>query len=429
MARRVRIVVGEGRAAQQGLLRFVLEGEGFDVVGEAKGTADLAGMIESNEPDVVVLDDGIGVIAVSMIHEIAPQAKVVLVWPSAVVPIGGDARVEPARILRDLGAAVEHVMAPVAALTETFERPGWVDKVRKDPAALRDKLSGKETTKRPSVTRLQRRSKRLHPTGNRTRPAEPDRDEQVPAPVVVLPVGIGGADLEPVLDIGGGTAGNDFGDAPAEERSDWNRRLGTLALSGAAAVSALVLALALGGGRIPASVVSGGGQLPVGVPGIVQAGQGILGPFGTGTLGGGGYDPTVVDQPSGPDQGGPAPGEDAGLGGDFAAPDGSGGSEGPAPIDDPGVDDGTGGDDGGGNGGGGGGNGGGGNGGGGNDGGGGNGGGNGGNKPKSDLPGKSGEHNPHGGPPGHTGDTPAHGPGLGVGSSSEHNSHRHPHKH
>ena len=80
-------------------------------------------MIEANEPDVVVLDDGIGVIAVSMVHEVAPQAKVVLVWPAAVVPIGGDARVEPAKILNDLGAAVTQVMAPVAALTETFEPP------------------------------------------------------------------------------------------------------------------------------------------------------------------------------------------------------------------------------------------------------------------------------------------------------------------
>ena len=123
VTRRVRIVVGEGRTAQQGLLRFVLEGEGFDVVGEAKGVADLSGEIEANQPDVVVLDDGIGVVAVSMVHEVAPQAKIVLVWPSAVVPIGGDARVEPAKILRDLGPAVEHVMAPIAALTETFERP------------------------------------------------------------------------------------------------------------------------------------------------------------------------------------------------------------------------------------------------------------------------------------------------------------------
>ena len=169
MTRRVRIVVGEGRTAQQGLLRFVLEGEGFDVVGEAKGVADLSGEIEANQPDVVVLDDGIGVMAVSMVHEVAPQAKIVLVWPSAVVPIGGDARVEPAKILRDLGAAVEHVMAPIAALTETFDRPVWIDKVRKDPAALRGLLAAKAITKLPSVTRLQRRSKRLHPTGQQPR--------------------------------------------------------------------------------------------------------------------------------------------------------------------------------------------------------------------------------------------------------------------
>ena len=441
MARPVRIVVGEGRAAQQGLLRFVLEGEGFDVVGEARGTADLTEVIESNEPDVVVLDDGIGVIAVSMVHEVAPRAKVVLVWPSAVVPIGGDARVEPARILRDLGAAVTQVMAPAAALTETFERPGWVEKVRKDPTALREKLVGKETMKRPSVTRLQRRGKRLHPTGSRSAPAQRDRDEEeVPAPVVVLPVGVGGADLEPVLDIGGGAVGTESGDAPVEERSEWNRRLGTLALSGAAAVSALVLALALGGGRVPVSVIRGGGQVPVGVPGIVQAGQGILGPYGSGTLGGGGYDPTVVDEPSGPDEGGTPFGEDPGLGGDLASPGGSGGRDEPAPIVNPGPDDGPGGG-GGGNDGGGGGNGG---GGGGGDGGGGNGGGNGGGggddggtlgkggkngSKHKNPPGHSGEHNPHGGPPGHMGDTPAHGPGLGVGSSAHHSSHGHAHKH
>ena len=55
VARRIRIVVGEGRTAQRGLLRFVLEGEGFDVVGEAAGSADLSGVIDQQRPDVVVL--------------------------------------------------------------------------------------------------------------------------------------------------------------------------------------------------------------------------------------------------------------------------------------------------------------------------------------------------------------------------------------
>ena len=408
MARRVRIVVGEGRTAQRGLLRFVLEGEGFDVVGEAKGTADLSAMIEAKEPDVVVLDDGIGVVAVSMVHEVAPRAKIVLVWPAAVVPIGGDARVEPAKILRDLGAAVTHVMAPVTALTETFERPDWIDRVRKDPATLRSKLSGaKDTKARPSVTRLQRRSKRLHPTSERPRSVERSarEEEEVPAPVVVLPVGVGGDDLEPVLDIGGGPHGGaQAADDVADERSEWNRRLGTLALSGAAAVSALVLALALGGGRV-STVIRGSdriGLVPIGVPGFSQGGGFGESPFGRGP-GAGGLQPGALDEP-GSDQGGGAQ-VDGGLGGDLANPGTRGGSEEP-PEEPGGGGTGAGGDNTGGNGG--------------ND-------GDGGAAPSDGLPGKSAEHNPHGGPPGQLGITPAHGPGLGA--SAEHGSHDHSHKH
>jgi len=44
----------------------------------------------------------------------------------------------------------------------------------------------------------------------------------------------------------------------------------------------------------------------------------------------------------------------------------------------------------------------------------------GGGQPGDDLPGRSADHNPHGGPPGQMGTTPAHGPGLGVGSSGDH---------
>jgi len=410
VAPRIRIVVGEGRTAQRGLLRFVLEGEGFDVVGEAKGFADLSGVIEEHRPDVVVLDDGIGVMAVSMVREVAPDTKVVLVWPSAVVPIGGDARVEPAKILKDLGPAVEHVAAATVGLTETFQRPEWIDRVRKDPATLREKLgSSKETTTRPSVTRLQGRNRRLHPTGRRSKTtAQERREEEVIAPVVVLPPGDGGTDLEPVLDIGG-TAGTEQVEQPVQERSEWNRRLGTLALSGAAAVSALVLALALGGGRIPASVIRGGGTLPPGATGFVRPGTSADGPFGSPSLGGTGYTPIpVAEQPAGPDAGGVGGVIGAiggGLGGGLATPDAPGGSGGPVTGGAPG-DGGT--NTGGGNGGGSG------NGGGvgGNGGGktkGGKGGGGGSNKADGGMPGKSADHNPHGGPPSKVGGTSAHG--------------------
>nr|MBA3765345.1 hypothetical protein [Actinomycetota bacterium] len=105
-ARGVRIVVGEGPSTRRGLLRFVLDGEGYDVVAEASTTAALARLMAVHRPDVVVLDDGIGATTVGMINEMSPNTKVVLVWPGAVMPIGGAARVEPARVLQDLGPTI-----------------------------------------------------------------------------------------------------------------------------------------------------------------------------------------------------------------------------------------------------------------------------------------------------------------------------------
>ena len=86
MSRRIRVVVGEGRTAQQGLLRFVLEGEGVDVVGEAKSTASLASTIAEERPDVVVLDatgctQAIGGLVYEL-YEHAPRTGVVLVSSS-----------------------------------------------------------------------------------------------------------------------------------------------------------------------------------------------------------------------------------------------------------------------------------------------------------------------------------------------------------
>jgi CheY-like chemotaxis protein len=435
VARRIRVVVGEGRTAQRGLLRFVLEGEGFDVVGEAAGSADLSGVIEQQRPDVVVLDDGIGVMAVPMVHEVAPDTKIVLVWPAAVVPIGGDARVEPAKILKDLGPAVQHVAAAAVGLAQPLQQPEWIARVRKDPATLRAKLVGTAAAAaaaaaaRPSVTRLQRGTRRLHPIPRRSKTTgQEPREEAIPVPLVVLPAGDGGAELEPVLDIGGaGAIGTGVSEGPVEERSEWNRRLGMLALSGAAAVSALVLALALGGGRVSVTVIRGGGTLPPGAIGFDRPGSSFDGPFGTGSLGGSGFEPIpVVDEPaSRPDQGGGGKVivgtgggfAGGGIGGDLARPGTSGGSDAPTTGGEPGdggVGTGNdGGDDGGGV-----------------IGGGGSGGGvNGGGwtKGTGGLPGTSAEHNPHGGPPGKTGQTPANG--QDHGSSAAHSQAQHSHKH
>ena len=407
LGRRIRIVVGEGRAAQQGLLRFVLEGEGLEVVGEARTVSDLAVAVADGQPDVVVLDDGIGVTAVSMVREALPRAKIVLVWPSAVVPIGGDARVEPAKILNDLGAAVRQV-APIGVatgVTETYERPEWIDRIRKDPGTLRDKLAGKEPAKRPSVTQLQRRGSRLHPAGGRKQPSETPADTER-APVLPLPFAATAAAIavEPATDVA---------EEPAEERSEWNRRLGTLALSGAAAVSALVLALALGGGPVRTDLVRGGGIFPPGSG--FSPGSGVVGPFLHYTIRGGPLAPS--DEGSAPDGGG---GSGDGLVGSLLGPSGSTGegtSEGPG--GDTGGGDTGGGDTGGGNDGGG------------NNGGGGNGGGDTGGHVSTP---EQGHGNPFGGPPPQLGLTPAHGAGLGhtVGPAADHaatHPRAHAHKH
>ena len=453
---------------RRGLLRFVLEGDGFDVVGEAMTSAELARVLAVHQPDVVVLDDGIGATAVQMAREVAPKAKVILVWPGAVVPIGGDARVEPSQVLRDLGSAVERVFGVMVPMTESFDRPDWIDKVRKDPATLRELLAkgGGVSNKRPSVTELQRRGQRLHPVADvgsvgagakaATTPPEPPAEETAPtAPIVILPVSTSAGDdsagteageativlpddtpgpdetMAPVVELSGPhsqamaalrmqeerdraavvvplaaaaaivatgeeapttigiaaeaadvdssaaatTTATAAATAPAaaaaqEPGANANRVLGTIALGGAVAAGALVLALALGGSRIPTSIISA--ESPV-RPSPTQTGPSVVipPPHGGGNgdgHDGGGHDGGGHTGPGGTTGGtsggdtGPG-GTTGGTSGGTSTP-GSGGS--PTPT--------GGGRPGGGGGGG-----------------------------DSTLPGSSALHNPHGGPPGQTG--------------------------
>ena len=160
--RHLSIVIGEGAWMRQGLLRFVLEGQGFEVVAEAATLGELSRAFAEHDPDVIVLDDALGVAGLELSRQTAPRAKIVLVWPKAVRSVGADARVDPGDVLLELGAAVKRItgIAPIVDLTESFDRPDWVDKVRKDPAALREILAtGSAGTSSPSVTELQRSSR------------------------------------------------------------------------------------------------------------------------------------------------------------------------------------------------------------------------------------------------------------------------------
>jgi len=107
---RVRVMVGEGRPARRGLLRFVLENEGHRVVSVASSTLELAQQLVMHRPDIVVLDDGIDASAVGMIREVLPSARVILVWPRGVSAVGADARIEPSEVMTGLGPAIDRVM-------------------------------------------------------------------------------------------------------------------------------------------------------------------------------------------------------------------------------------------------------------------------------------------------------------------------------
>ncbi len=114
---RIRVMVGEGHASRKGLLRFVLENEGYEVVAEATSTLELAQRLVIHRPDVVVLDDGIDASAVGMMREVLPSAKVILVWPRGVAAVGVEARLEPAEVMTSLGSTVARVVGrgPVMA--------------------------------------------------------------------------------------------------------------------------------------------------------------------------------------------------------------------------------------------------------------------------------------------------------------------------
>jgi hypothetical protein len=331
-----------------GFLRFVLQSEGYEVVEQASSAAELARVLAVHQPDVVVLDDGIGATAVQMAHEVSPSSKVILVWPGAVVPIGGDARVEPSDVLRSLGPAVAKAIGPLSASLETISRPAWIDRVRKDPATLRERLDqhGGLPDDRPSVTELQRQ---VHFDD------EPDDEVVADEPLApVLPlsrlslppaVWASTIDLDEVDEgIGAAAAAVDAG----AESTEWNRRLGMIALGGAVAASAVVVALALAPGsqRIlsasgffpPAPVVTpapgealtgadGQGGVVTGLDGLFPSppsnpAGGIGGPHGGGNTGGGntGGGSTGGGNMGGGTGGGGTGGGDTGGGGSIRTP-------------------------------------------------------------------------------------------------------------
>lgn len=367
--RNVRVVVGQGDPDRQGFLRTVLEDVGFDVVGEAATASPLARLLTDERPDVVVLDDAIGVSAVQLTAEIVPSAKIVVVWPAAVMPIAGAMRVDPSEVLHSLAATVGFA----AGLgMPGIERPEWIEKVRKDPATLRELLAARGgVPTRPSVTELQRRGHRLHPSPGsprrsaRAKPKATGKPSEEERRAIVTPLPLAAA--------------------AASKEESWNRRLGIIALGGAAVAGALLIALAFSN-RAPSFTAAE----PF-IPPIVQPTQVPPPPDGgngSGQTPGGDHNPTGGGGTNGGPSGDPAGGTTGGTSGSgtdvrgglggpvIPQSGGGGGGGGRTPEGNPGgprTGDHLPGSHGDGN--------------------------DGGSSTTSQPPGNSGSHNPHGGPP------------------------------
>ncbi len=183
---RIRVIVAEGpdgSSGPVGLLRAVLEQEGVDVAGEVSTASQLIELAADEQPDAVVFAARASQEELDRLRAVTPGTKVVFVSPilSAAEAELAEAVVERSDVLASLGPVLVHLCAPGRvnarrAITEHFDRPDWIDRVRKDPDTLRDILSdgtSMEDVEQPNVTSLQGEARAADHAPDPSHPAEP----------------------------------------------------------------------------------------------------------------------------------------------------------------------------------------------------------------------------------------------------------------
>src|SRR5919198_205925 len=128
MDRTLQVVLGEAEP-DDGFLRFVLEGEGFDIVGMASTDDELERVLRGARPDVIVLDAGISATAALEAKEQANGAALVVIWPGDVVAAIADEHVEPHLVVDDLGPAVRSASRRARPREERVVIPDTIDEV------------------------------------------------------------------------------------------------------------------------------------------------------------------------------------------------------------------------------------------------------------------------------------------------------------
>lgn len=101
----VRVVLAD--ASSSGTLHYLLEAEGFQVVGSASDEWELRRVLRQDiRPDVIVLDRDITVGSVAIASSYAPDAQVIVIWPDGVQAPTGARRIAPWLIYRELGPTI-----------------------------------------------------------------------------------------------------------------------------------------------------------------------------------------------------------------------------------------------------------------------------------------------------------------------------------
>jgi len=100
----VRVVLAENDSP--GPLHYLIESEGFQVVGCASDDVELARVLAQVHPDVIVLDADISATSALVAHEKAPSSELIVVWPDGVQVPSGAERVHPRLVYQDLGPAI-----------------------------------------------------------------------------------------------------------------------------------------------------------------------------------------------------------------------------------------------------------------------------------------------------------------------------------
>jgi hypothetical protein len=104
----VRVVLAEADAP--GSLHYLIEAEGFRVVGCASDDVELRRVLEQDvRPDVIVLDGDISASAVLVARELSPSSHVIVIWPDGVQLPAAAERVPPRLVYEQLGSTIRRV--------------------------------------------------------------------------------------------------------------------------------------------------------------------------------------------------------------------------------------------------------------------------------------------------------------------------------